>query len=102
MTILREWRGRAAPDKVADVLEFYLKNVKPIITKVPGFMGASFGRRDLGGVVEFIMVTRWRDREAIAAFAGPSPERAFLPEGSNEVLVDIDAFVRLYEVVDEV
>ncbi|MEQ8936313.1 MAG: antibiotic biosynthesis monooxygenase [Amphiplicatus sp.] len=101
MTILREWRGRAAPDKVDAVLDHYVKNLKPTMTAVPGFMDASFGRRDLGGVVEFILVTRWRDMASVEAFAGPAPEKAVLPHGTKEVLADTDTFVRLYEIVDQ-
>lgn len=102
MTILREWRGRARPDKAQAVIDHYRKNLKPSMTAIPGFVSASLGRRDLGSVVEFILVTRWRDMAAVEAFAGPAPVRAVLPEGTSEVLDDSDSFVRLYDVVDEV
>lgn len=101
MTILREWRGRATPDKVAAVLDHYVKNLKPVMTAVPGFISASFGRRDLGGVVEFMLITQWRDMASVQAFAGPAAEKAVLPAGTKEVLTDTDTFVRLYEVVDQ-
>lgn len=101
MTILREWRGRAAPDKIDAVLAHYRENLKPVMTATQGFLGASFGRRDLGGVVEFVLVTQWRDMAAVEAFAGPAPEKAVLPAGTKDVLTDTDTFVRLYEIVDQ-
>jgi len=101
MTILREWRGRANPDKAQAVLEHYTKNLKPAMTAVPGFLSASFGSRDLGGLVEFVLITRWRDMESVNAFAGPAPEKAVLLSGAADVLRDSDTFVRLYETLDE-
>ena len=77
-----------------------MKNVKPKMAASPGFLSASLGRRDLGRVVEFILVTEWRDMEAVKAFSGSAPEKAVIPEGTSEVLSDYDSFVRLYEIID--
>ena len=99
MTILREWRGRAEPEKEGAVLEHYRKNLKPFMTSAPGFLGASLGSRSLGGLVEFVLITEWRDMESVKAFAGPAPEKAVLPDGTKDVIGDSDSFVRLYEII---
>ena len=101
MTILREWRGRSKPEKAAATLEHYVTNLKPVMAKSPGFISASLGSRDIGGLVEFILISRWRDMDAVKAFAGQAPEKAVLPEGTESVLEDSDNFVRLFEIIDE-
>lgn len=101
MTILREWRGRAEPEKEGAVLEHYRKNLKPFMTAAPGFVGASLGSRSLGELTEFVLISEWTDMESVRAFAGPAPEKAVLPEGTREVLADSDTFVRLYEIIDQ-
>ncbi len=102
MTILREWRGRSKPEKADAVLKHYVTNLKPVMSKSPGFMSASIGSRDIGGLVEFILISRWRDMDAVKAFAGHAPEKAVLPEGTELVLEDSDNFVRLFEILDEI
>ncbi len=102
MTVLREWRGRSKPEKADAVLNHYVTNLKPVMTASPGFVGASISSRDIGGLVEFILISRWRDMDAVKAFAGHAPEKAVLPEGTDKVLEDSDNFVRLFEILDEV
>ena len=102
MTILREWRGRSKPDKAAATLLHYQNNLKPVMSRSPGFISASLGSRDIGGLVEFILVSRWRDMDSVKTFAGQTPERAVLPEGTETILEDSDQFVRLFEILDEV
>ena len=102
MTILREWRGRSKPEKADATLNHYLTKLKPIMSTAPGFIGASISSRDIGGLVEFILISRWRDMDAVKAFAGHAPEKAVLPEGTENVLEDSDNFVRLFEILDEV
>ncbi len=102
MTILREWRGRAKPENAQAALQHYLTNMKPLMTGAKGFISASVASRDIGGLVEFVLITKWADIEAIKAFAGPAPERAVLPKGITDLLEDSDNFTRLFEVIDEV
>ena len=101
MTVLREWRGRTEPGKVEAAIAHYRSNLKPHMTTAPGFVSASLAWRDLGRMAEIVILSVWRDLEALKAFAGPAPERAVLPPGTGEVVADPDAFVRLYEIADE-
>lgn len=101
MTILREWRARVPPEKAEEARDFYLTKFKPGMVKSPGFISASFGRRDLSGLVEFVLISHWRDIDAVAKFAGAAPEKAVLLDGIEQFDADADNFVRLYEVDDQ-
>ncbi len=101
MTILREWRGRAAPDKAPAVLEFYRKNVKPVMLQSDGCLNASFCSREVGSLVEFVLLAFWRDEEAMQAYTGPTPDRAAMLDGTQTIFIDSDTFVRMYDIVDQ-
>ena len=101
MTILREWRGRGVPANDDAVFEHYLTTLKPRLAASPGFEGSAFGRRDLGKLVEYVLISYWKDMDAVKTFAGPAVDKAVLPEGTSDVLLDSDTFVRHFEIVDK-
>ncbi len=101
MTILREWRGRALPANDDAVYEHYLKNLKPLLMETPGFEGVAVGKRDLGKLVEYVLISYWRDMDAVKTFAGSTVDKAVLPEGTSDVLLDSDTFVRHFEIIDK-
>ncbi len=101
MTILREWRGRADPSQTQAVLELFQRTVKQRMQGAPGYLGCSFAKRDVGKLVEFILVSYWRDMDAMKAITGPAVDRAILPKEAGETLLDSDTFVRLYEILDQ-
>ncbi len=101
MTILREWRGRAKPDKAEAVLNHYRTQTKPLMMQTPGFIRAVASSRDLGGVVEFMLVSFWKDEESMKAFAGNTPDKAVVLSGADDFMQDTETFVRIFEVLDE-
>ncbi len=101
MTILREWRGRGKPANDDAIYEHYSSKVKPLLTASPGFEGVAFGKRDLGMLVEYVLVSYWRDMDCVKIFAGPAVDKAVLPEGTSDVLLDTDMFVRHFEIIDK-
>jgi hypothetical protein len=52
--------------------------------------------------VEFLVLTRWRSIEAIRAFAGDEITRAVVEPGAVAPLIDFDATVTHYEVLEEI
>jgi heme-degrading monooxygenase HmoA len=100
--IIREWRGRADPSRAEAYPRHFRDNVVPELRGVPGFAGAHLARRAMDGRVEFVVLTRWRSMEAIRAFAGADVEKAVVEPGAVAALIDFDAHVRHYEVIESV
>jgi heme-degrading monooxygenase HmoA len=100
--IIREWRGRASPERATAYPKHFRDNVVPELRKLDGFVGAHLSRRDLGGRLEFLVLTRWRSMDAVHAFAGADVERAVVEPGAVAALTDFDAHVRHYDVIEEV
>ena len=69
---------------------------------MPGFLGAYLSKRQIGDRIEFLVLTRWQGLDAVKAFAGTEPEKAVVEPGAIAALVDYDATVQHYEVLEEV
>jgi heme-degrading monooxygenase HmoA len=100
--IIREWRGRANPSRAEDYPMHFREKVVPELRHLPGFAGAGLSRRQLDGTLEFLVLTRWQSMDAIWAFAGDDVEKAVVEPGAVAALIDFDASVRHYEVVEDV
>ena len=100
--IIREWRGRAALDRAAAYPAHFRANVVPALKQVPGFMGAHLGQREVDGQIEFLVLTRWQSMAAIEAFAGNDVGKAVVEPGAVAALIDFDAHVQHYEVIEQV
>jgi heme-degrading monooxygenase HmoA len=100
--VVREWRGRAAPERADAYPKHFRERVVPELRAIAGFVGAKLSRRQIGDRVEFLVLTIWRSMEAVRAFAGPSPERAVVESGAVAALIDFDETVRHYEVIEDV
>jgi heme-degrading monooxygenase HmoA len=99
--IIREWRGRAAPSKADAYPDHFRANVLPELHRVPGFLGAYLSRRQLDEAIEFFVLTRWQSIEAIRGFAGSDISNAVVEPGAVAALLDFDASVQHYEVIEE-
>jgi hypothetical protein len=58
-------------------------------------------RRLLGDRIEFLVLTRWKSMDAIRAFAGGEIDNAVVEPGAVAALINFDAKVQHYEVIDE-
>ncbi len=100
--IIREWRGRASSLN-ADAYPLHFRTrVLPELLHVPGFMGGYLSRRTIEEKIEFLVLTRWRSIDAIERFAGKESGKAVVEPGAISALLDFDAIVQHYEVVEEV
>jgi len=97
--IIRTWRARAAADRAHLYPRHFADVVLPRLDALPGFAGAYLLRRDLGGEVEFVVHTQWDSRDAIARFAGPTPDVAVVDPAAEAMLSGYDATVSHYEVL---
>ena len=100
--IIREWRGRAASDNTDAYPMHFRTNVLPELQEMPGFLGADLSRRQHGGLVEFLVLTRWESLDAIKAFAGDDIGRAVVEPGAIAALVEYDARVQHYDALETV
>jgi len=100
--IVRAWRGRAAAANPEGYVGHFREKVLPELRRVDGFIGVSLLRAAHPGGVEFFVLTRWRSIEAIRAFAGDEITRAVVEPGAVAALIDFDATVTHYEVLDEI
>jgi hypothetical protein len=90
--ILREWRGRASASKAEAYPVHFRTKVLPELARVPGY---------LGDTIEFLVLTRWRDIGAIQSFTGREIDKAVVEPGAIAALIDFDARVQHYEVIEE-
>ena len=98
--IVREWRGRAKLDRAEAYPRHFRESVAPELTSIPGFLGAELCRRVAGERIEFLVISRWRNMEAISAFAGADAGRAVVEPGAIAALEDYDDSVRHYETIE--
>jgi heme-degrading monooxygenase HmoA len=99
--IIREWRGRASPDRAEAYPEHFRRAVLPELRGIPGLLGATLSRREDGSRIEYLVLTRWQSLDAIRAFAGDDIGKAIVEPGAVAALLDFDDFVRHYEVVED-
>lgn len=99
--IIREWRGRANHLRGSAYPKHFRAVVMPELRRLKGFRGATLAKRKLDDRIEFIVLTRWDSLESIRSFAGPDLERAVVEPAAAAALVEFDARVRHYEVLDE-
>jgi heme-degrading monooxygenase HmoA len=101
MMIIREWRGRASLAEPEAYPAHFRTKVVPELANLPGFVGAHLSRRLLGDRIEFLVLTRWKSMDAIRDFAGSEIDKAVVEPGAVAALIDFDAKVQHYEVIEE-
>jgi heme-degrading monooxygenase HmoA len=99
--ILREWRGRASQANPDAYPTHFRSNVLPELYDIPGFLGACLSQRQLDSTIEFLVLTRWQSLEAIRRFAGNDIARSIVEPGAVTALVEYDATVQHYEVIED-
>jgi heme-degrading monooxygenase HmoA len=99
--IIREWRGSAAASNGEAYPEHFRASVLPELLRVPGFLGAHLSRRPVDDRIEFLVLTRWQSIDAIRGFAGSDICKAVVEPGAAAALLDFDANVQHYEVIEE-
>jgi len=99
--IVRSWRGRALSSNSNAYIEFFKRQVLPILRAIDGFAGASLLKQDRPNDVEFLVLTRWTSLDAIRAFAGDDIRKAVVEPEAAALLASFDPTVEHFEVVEE-
>ncbi|GAA1245741.1 hypothetical protein GCM10009665_40730 [Kitasatospora nipponensis] len=69
--IVRIWEARVAPKAVAEFCALLRADVLPKLTGLDGYLGGELLRSLPDNTHRVLLVTRWRDEEALRAYAGP-------------------------------
>jgi heme-degrading monooxygenase HmoA len=97
--IARVWHGATKPQH-ADSYESMLKpELLPGLSKVAGYKGSYFLRRNLGDEVEFVTIIFWESLNALKAFAGENYEVSIIPEERKKFLSKHEDKAAHYEVI---
>jgi heme-degrading monooxygenase HmoA len=97
--IARTWSGRTTLAKQHAYIAHFTMNVLPELRKLDGFMDASLLRQERGNEVSIFVITTWRSRDAIRAFAGSDIERAVVEPEAVNALTSCDATVQHWDVL---
>jgi hypothetical protein len=96
--IARTWRGATTSKDAPEYIDYLRETGIKGYRETPGNQGAWIFWRETGELAEFLIVSLWESKGAIAGFAGPDIDRAvFYPE-DDRFLVERDLSVSHYEV----
>lgn len=85
--ILRTWHGRTRRSDASAYEKFMKERAAPDYASVDGLIHLYFTRRDEDDISHFLLVTLWRDMDAVKAFAGADPAKAkYYPEDDMYLL----------------
>jgi heme-degrading monooxygenase HmoA len=97
--IPRIWHGYVKPENADDYEAMLKPEVLPGLSRVKGYRGSYFLRRDLGSEVEFVTILLWESLESLQNFARRDYEVAVVPSERRKVLSRFDERASHYEVI---
>ena len=99
--IARIWRGVVRLEDAEEYGDYIRETGFTAYGETAGNRGAWMLRRDEGDRTEFLTFSLWDSVEAIKAFAGDDIETSVYYPEDERYLIERDATVRHYEVVDD-
>jgi heme-degrading monooxygenase HmoA len=101
--IVRTWNARARAENVDAYIRHFDALLKPALSNLAGFVGASILQRpaDDNGNVQIVVMTRWKSIEAIRGFAGADISVAVVEPAAAAVLISYDRHVEHFTVAYE-
>jgi heme-degrading monooxygenase HmoA len=99
--IERVWSARTTREGAVRYAAHVRDVVLTELARIDGYRGARLLERELDGVIEVVVVTRWQTLDAIRAFAGEELDRAVVHPAAAALFTDYDRKVRHYGVVVE-
>jgi heme-degrading monooxygenase HmoA len=95
--IARIWRGRTRRERADEYQVYnYEAGIRPLIEKA---VGVQTFREDRGDETEFMTISYWESREAMARFTGDNPTRVHHLERDAEFLVELPESVQILEML---
>jgi heme-degrading monooxygenase HmoA len=99
--IARIWRGVVRLEDAEEYGDYIRETGFTAYGETAGNRGAWMLRRDEGDRAEFLTFSFWDSVEAIKAFAGEDIETSVYYPEDERYLIERDATVKHYEVVDD-
>jgi heme-degrading monooxygenase HmoA len=99
--IARIWRGVVRLEDAEEYGDYIRETGFTAYGETAGNRGAWMLRRDEGDRTEFLTFSFWDSVEAIKAFAGEDIETSVYYPEDERYLIERDATVKHYEVVDD-
>jgi len=96
--IARIWRGHTRASDADEYMAFLQRSGLADYRATPGNEGVLTLRRVENGTAEFVLISFWRDFDAIRRFAGPDPEKAHYYPEDDRFLLGKEPRVTHYEV----
>jgi heme-degrading monooxygenase HmoA len=97
--IERMWSARTTRAGAVQYADHFRRIVVPELAAIDGYRGARLLEREVDGVIEVLVVTRWHSLDAIRAFAGDELDRAVVHDEAARLFSDFDSKVRHFGVV---
>jgi heme-degrading monooxygenase HmoA len=95
--VAREWKGRVAPARADEYYAYLLEGVKKM-RAIDGYLGVEIMRRDEPSAVGFTVISYWKSRAAIKAYAGEDIEKPHHLPRDKELLLELPTQVLHYDV----
>lgn len=99
--IVRIWTGEALDENADDYRKHFHEVLMPKLRAIDGFINAEALERVVRNRIEFVIITRWDNLDAIRAFAGHHEERAAIEPDIRDGLVRFDEKARHFVQVAE-
>jgi heme-degrading monooxygenase HmoA len=98
--IVRTWRGATRIADADAYVDFLRRTGHAAYRQTSGNLGGMTLRRILDDRAEFVVVSFWRDLDAVKRFAGETYERAVFYSEDEEFLIARDEHTDHYEVME--
>jgi heme-degrading monooxygenase HmoA len=99
--IVRVWQGVALEHNAEMYRRHFADTVAPRLKEIKGFIGYTVLERKERGRIEFVVITRWENMDAIRAFAGIMPDKAVVEQDVRAFLEDFEEYVSHYIIAME-
>ncbi|WP_437311022.1 antibiotic biosynthesis monooxygenase family protein [Sorangium sp. So ce388] len=94
--IARVWHGRTRNDK-AEEYTAYISSALPKFRTIPGNLGYQLMRETVGAETHFMVISYWRSRDDIRAYAGDDIRKTRHLPRDAELLIDPEQAVMNYD-----
>ena len=84
--ISRSFKARATGDGARAYAAFFTTTLVPKLARIEGHLGALLLTRPDGGRMDITVLTFWESMDAVARFAGDSPDRAVVEPEARVLL----------------
>jgi heme-degrading monooxygenase HmoA len=99
--IERHWKGIARRERANEYVIHLQSDTFKELAAIDGFISAKILEKNAKEGIEFLVVTVWKDDDAIRQFAGSNIEMAVVPKQVREMMVSHDKTVQHYKLIFE-